>query len=135
MYMKNSEKLNNSSAFSVNMRRVFVNKSFDKNEGFKKFAPDKIKKLVSGEEKTNDLLMVTSFQTGTAPIVQWVYYPKKKKQKINQIVSCFFKNLACSFRDFRDGILQYRRRFMILIAMTTSRKLWILLRRSLETLA
>lgn len=40
-----SEKLNNASAFSIDMRRVFVNKSYDKDEGFRKYTPEKLKEL------------------------------------------------------------------------------------------
>ena len=64
-----SEKLNNASAFSVDMRRVFVNKSYDKNDGLRKYAPDKLKEFFHKAEITNDLLIVSNFQTGTAPIV------------------------------------------------------------------
>lgn len=43
-----SEKLNNASAFSIDMRRFFVNKSYDKDEGlFRKHAPEKLKEIFS----------------------------------------------------------------------------------------
>jgi hypothetical protein len=97
-----SEKLNNASAFSIDMRRFFVNKSYDKDEGlFRKYAPDKLKDIFHKAESTNDLLIVSNFQTGTAPIVQRIHY-LKKGQKINQIIGNFFKTLVCSFSDFKD---------------------------------
>jgi hypothetical protein len=97
-----SEKLNNASAFSVDMRRVFVNKSYDKNDGLRKYAPDKLKEFFHKAESTNDLLIISNFQTGTAPIVQRIHY-LKKGQKINQIVGDFFKTLVCSYPDFKDN--------------------------------
>lgn len=97
-----SEKLNNASAFSIDMRRVFVNKSYDKDEGFRKYTPEKLKELFHVGANTNDLLIVSNFQTGTAPIVQRIHY-LKKGQKINQIVGDFFKTLVCSFSDFKDN--------------------------------
>jgi hypothetical protein len=66
-----SEKLNSASAFSIDLRRFFVNKSYDKDEGlFRKHAPEKLKDVFHKAENTNDLLIVSNFQTGTAPIVQ-----------------------------------------------------------------
>jgi hypothetical protein len=97
-----SEKLNNASAFSIDMRRVFVNKSYDKNEGLRKYTTEKLKEFFHKAESTNDLLIVSNFQTGTAPIVQRIHY-LKKGQKINQIVGDFFKTLVCSFNDFKDN--------------------------------
>jgi hypothetical protein len=97
-----SEKLSNASAFSIDMRRFFVNKSYDKDEGlFRKHAPEKLKDIFHKAENTNDLLIVSSFQTGTAPIVQRIHY-LKKGQKINQIIGDFYKTLVCSFSDFKD---------------------------------
>ena len=52
-----SEKLNNASAFSIDMRRVFVNKSYDKDEGFRKYTPEKLKELFHVGANTNDLLI------------------------------------------------------------------------------
>ncbi len=102
-----SEKLSNASAFSIDMRRVFVNKSYDKGEGvFRELPPEVLRNLVNaggGEARnTNDLLVVSNFQTGTAPVVQRIHY-LKKGQKINQIVGNFYKTLVCSFSDFRDS--------------------------------
>ena len=72
-----SERLNNASAFSIDMRRFFVNKSYDKDEGlFRKYAPEKLKDIFHKVENTNDLLIVSSFQTGTAPIVQRIHYSR-----------------------------------------------------------
>ena len=97
-----SEKLNNASAFSIDMRRFFVNKSYDKEEGlFRKHAPEKLKEIFHKAENTNDLLIVSNFQTGTAPTVNRIHY-LKKGQKINQIIGNFFKTLVCSFSDFKD---------------------------------
>jgi len=97
-----SEKLNNASAFSIDMRRVFVNKSYDKNEGFRKYTTEKLQEIFHKAVSTNDLLIVSNFQTGTAPIVQRIHY-LKKGQKINQIVGDFFKTLVCSFSDFKEN--------------------------------
>jgi len=97
-----SEKLNNASSFSIDMRRFFVNKSYDKNEGlFRRHAPEKLKEIFQIGENTNDLLIVSNFQTGTAPIVSRIHY-LKRGQKINQIVGNFSKTLVCSFSDFKD---------------------------------
>lgn len=97
-----SEKLNNASSFSIDMRRVFVNKSYDKDEGLRKYTTEKLQEIFHRAESTNDLLIVSNFQTGTAPIVQRIHY-LKKGQKINQIVGDFFKTLVCSFSDFKDN--------------------------------
>jgi hypothetical protein len=97
-----SEKLDIASAFSIDMRRVFVNKSYDKNEGFRKYTTEKLKEIFRGAVSTNDLLIVSNFQTGTAPIVQRIHY-LKKGQRINQIVGDFFKTLVCSFSDFKEN--------------------------------
>jgi hypothetical protein len=97
-----SEKLNNASAFSIDMRRIFVNKSYDKNEGFRKYATERLQEIFHKAVSTNDLLIVSNFQTRTAPIVQRIHY-LKKGQRINQIVGDFFKTLVCSFSDFKEN--------------------------------
>jgi hypothetical protein len=47
------------------MRRVFVNRSLDYNEGWKRLLPEEILEVLS--KRTNDLLVVSSFQTCTRP--------------------------------------------------------------------
>ena len=71
-------------------------------KAFEKYTPEKLKELFHVGTNTNDLLIVSNFQTGTAPIVQRIHY-LKKGQKINQIVGDFFKTLVCSFSDFKDN--------------------------------
>ena len=85
------------------MRRFFVKKSYDKDEGlFRKHTRERLNDIFHKAENTNDLLIVSNFQTGTAPIVQRIHY-LKKGQKINQIIGNFFKTLVCSFSDFKEN--------------------------------
>jgi len=82
-----------SGIFSIDMRGAFINKSYDDNEGLRSRFKQK---------GTNDLLIVTSFQTGTSPTVQRVHF-LRQEQKINEFVGDFFKTMVCSFSDFQDN--------------------------------
>ena len=70
---------------SIYMNGVYIAESYDKG--------------VFGKGTTNDLMIVSSFQTGTSPTVQRIHF-YKRKQEINQWVGNFFKTLVCSFSDF-----------------------------------
>jgi hypothetical protein len=89
-----SRPIRKASAFSVEMRGAFISKSYDT----QRWNPQKKPK------DTNDLLIVSSFQTGTRPTVQMVHF-LKEKQKINEFVGDFYKTLVCSFSDFKDNHL------------------------------
>ena len=47
------------------MRRLFDNRSLDYNEGWKRLLPEEILEVLS--KRTNDLLVVSSFQKGIRP--------------------------------------------------------------------
>lgn len=81
-------KIENASPLSVYLRGVYVNQSLDKNW----------KRKSTG---TNDLLILTSFQVGTQPIVQ-VFHYYKGRQKTKEFVGNFFNTRICSFEDFKD---------------------------------
>jgi len=88
-----STAIKKSGTFSIDMRGAFINKSYDDNEGLRsRFKP----------KGTNDLLIVTSFQTGTSPSVQRVHF-LRQEQKINEFIGDFFKTMVCSFSDFQDN--------------------------------
>ena len=88
---KGSTKINEASELSINLRGVYIHKSYD--EGF----------LGWKGGKTNDLLISTAFQTGTEPIVQRVhnFFPKRKVGWNGP----FFKTVVCSFTDFTKNRL------------------------------
>lgn len=51
--------------FSLDMRKVSDNRSLDYNEGWKRLLPEEILEVLS--KRTNDLLVVSSFQKGIRP--------------------------------------------------------------------
>jgi hypothetical protein len=100
-----SAAIKKASSFSVDMRRVFVNRSLDYKEGWKRLLPAEVLQKIS--KMTNDLLIVSSFQTGTSPTVQRIHY-LRKEQEINEVLGDFTKTLVCSFSDFQDGHITLR---------------------------
>jgi hypothetical protein len=75
--------------FSIRMNGVFISKSYDEGEGFRK-----------RHSNTNDLLVLTSFQTGTDPTVDRIHL-NHPKLEYGQWVGDFFKSLVCSFSDIK----------------------------------
>jgi hypothetical protein len=64
-YSDPSATIRKASTFILDMRKVFDNRSLDYNEGWKRLLPEEILEVLS--KRTNDLLVVSSFQTGTRP--------------------------------------------------------------------
>jgi hypothetical protein len=93
LHSPGSVAIKKSGTFSIDMRGAFINKSYDDNEGLRSRFKQK---------GTNDLLIVTSFQTGTSPTIQRVHF-LRQEQKINEFVGDFFKTMVCSFNDFQDN--------------------------------
>ncbi|MGD8300165.1 MAG: hypothetical protein PVG77_05645, partial [Nitrosopumilaceae archaeon] len=87
--VEGSKKIETASNFTLFLKKVYINKG---HEGNLKFWEGK---------NTNDLLITTSFQVGTNPIVQRVhkYSPNRKIGFSND----FFKSIVCSFEDFTNN--------------------------------
>jgi hypothetical protein len=64
-YSDPSAAIRKASTFSLDMRRVFVSRSLDYNEGWKRLLLEEILEVLS--KRTNDLLVVSSFQKGIRP--------------------------------------------------------------------
>ena len=82
-----------SMSMSVHLNGVYIAESYDAG--------------MFTEGVTNDLLIVSSFQTGTSPTVQRIHY-YKNKQEIHQWIGNFFKSLVCSFTGFNDSHITLR---------------------------
>lgn len=93
-YISEDSKIITASPFSVYLRGIYIDKSED-NEFWK------IRKKPS---TTNDLLILSNFQVGTAPTVTRFHY-FKEKQKIGEVIGNFFNTLVCSYSDFKDSHL------------------------------
>ncbi len=93
-----SELITKAMSFNIRMNGVFVSKSYDDGEGF-------LKK----RRNTNDLLVLTSFQTGTDPTVDRIHLYQPKLE-YGQWVGDFFKSLVCSFSDFKSSNVTIRTR-------------------------
>lgn len=89
---KSAAKIASASEFSIELTSVFVDKSYD----------DERRMFLRERGKTNDLLVVTTYQTGTSPPVQRVHY-FKEGQEIGVVLRDLFKSLVCSFSDFKDS--------------------------------
>ncbi len=74
---------------SVYLNGVFVNKSYNE------------KRFGKGKSNTNNLMIASSFQTGTSPIVQRIHF-YKENQESGKWVGNLFKSLVCTFNDFVD---------------------------------
>ena len=66
-YPDDSTAIRKASTFSLDMRKLFVNRSLDYNEGWTRLLPEEILEVLS--KRTNDLLIVSSFQTRPPPKV------------------------------------------------------------------
>jgi hypothetical protein len=103
-YNSGSKSIQKSGMFCVDMRRVFVNISKDGRNDRIEHLKNLINSVIKGNDvkNTNDLLIVSSFQTGTSPTVQRIHYLMKDKP-VNEMMSDFYKTLVCSFGDFKDN--------------------------------
>jgi hypothetical protein len=90
VFAPGSQPITKASTFSIHMRGVYISRSLDPPRWGNK------------EGSTNDLLVVSSFQTGTAPTVQRVHY-LKYGQRIKEWVGDFFNTRVCSFSDFQEN--------------------------------
>jgi hypothetical protein len=74
---------------SVYLNGVFIDKSYDKS------------RLGHRPTNTNNLMIASSFQTGSSPVVQRVHFYKEKEES-KKWIGNLFKSLVCSFEDFVD---------------------------------
>lgn len=103
-YQPASTAIQKSGMFCIDMRRVFVNISMDGKNDRIEHLKNMVTSIIQGKDvrNTNDLLVVSGFQSGMSPIVQRVHYLMKDKP-INEMLSDFYKTLVCSFTDFQDN--------------------------------